>query len=161
MDLPSTALCTVTLSVGPPSNYACVMCCLSQEGALLSEFAPCSLVLEHVKLSAHRSRWPICPVFPVMFHTLLSTCLPLQLHFSLCSSRTSLCRGPTFNSLSASSHYLWRFLVFCISVSLYSLLPRLVCLKESVHPNYSERVFLLSLVVSSHADNFSFTLSCL
>lgn len=117
-------LCAQWRSVcAPPSNYACVMCCISQEGALLSEFAPCSLVLEHVKLSAHRSTWPICPVLHVMFHTLLSTCLPLQLHFSLCSSRTSLCRAPTINSLPASSRYLWRFLVFCISVSLYSLLP--------------------------------------
>lgn len=59
----------MTLSVGPTrtSNYAsCVRCCISHEGALLSEFAPCSLHLEHVKLSAQRSRWPIGPALPVV-----------------------------------------------------------------------------------------------
>lgn len=65
-----------------PSNYASAMCCTSQEGALLSEFAPCSPALEHVKLSAHRSRWPVCPVLPVVFHSLF-TCLPLWWHSSL------------------------------------------------------------------------------
>lgn len=51
--------------------------------------------------------------------------------------------------------------VFWSSVSPFHFIPCFlpICLKESVHPNYSERVFLS--VVSSHADNVSFTLSCL
>lgn len=43
------------------------MCCISQEEALLSAFAPRLLHLEHVKLSAQRSRWPICPALTVLF----------------------------------------------------------------------------------------------
>lgn len=72
------------------------MCCISQEGALHSEFAPCSLHLEHVKLSSQRSRWPICPV--VFSHTPLylsphaTTFLPLA-HLVILSAHILLTFG--------------------------------------------------------------------
>lgn len=37
------------------SNYSCVMCCVFQEGASLSEIAPC--LSERLKTSRYKSRW--------------------------------------------------------------------------------------------------------
>lgn len=75
------------------SNYAsCVMCCVSQEGALLSEFAPHLLRLEHVRLSAQRSRWPICRAVFILFSTFIPLQLPLAHTFFLLSGCPYLSR---------------------------------------------------------------------
>lgn len=87
------------------SNYAsCVMCCISQEGALLSEFPPRLLHLEHVKLSAQRSRWPICPALPMVF------------------SRTPLYLAPPATTFLPRSHFLppsWAPMSQLLLVSLH------------------------------------------
>lgn len=134
------------------------MCCTAREGGRAQwNFAAHSLHWEHVRLSAHRSRWPICPSLPVAFShphtytTYLSPPATTSPHSLFCPSGLPLCRVPTSHSLLISSHYMWRFLV--TRPPLHLLLPPHLS-KGSLHPSCWD------FSLQSPADSLAFTLCC-
>lgn len=142
----------MTLTAGPhqPPNYAsCVMCCISQEEALLSAFAPRLLHLEHVKLSAQRSRWPICPALTVLFsHAPLYLSPPCYYIFPLAHSDFLYDECPHLTHFQFLPIIYSVFGQSCASHSLPCFQTRL-SLSSSLL-NYRE-IFLLILVLSTHA----------
>lgn len=136
-----------------PSNYACVMCRISQEGkggggATLGEFAPRQAVGSQIQMADLPSNPPWC---------FTDSSLPVSVRD--CISNFAHCFGGA--RIKHTFPLLFHYSVFSPLCLGFTAFPAflLVALNSQFAQMAAKRFLFLPLVVSNHADNFSLTLS--